>query len=139
MTRPHPTEQSVLRFSIAMTFVLALVGIGFGLASGASSIIFDGIYSLIDASMSTVALIDPQDDRPCKTRWVFLEGGAKERQSKRTGVIVPRNEAVLKQRDKPVVREAGPLDTNSTEATRQSYAPDEIVPKLNFNLKKTHD
>ena len=57
MTRPHPTEQSVLRFSIAMTFVLALVGIGFGLASGASSIIFDGIYSLIDASMTTVALI----------------------------------------------------------------------------------
>lgn len=57
MTRPHPTEQSVLRFSIAMTFVLALVGIGFGLASGASSIIFDGIYSLIDASMTTVALV----------------------------------------------------------------------------------
>ncbi|WP_304618016.1 cation diffusion facilitator family transporter [Paracoccus sp. (in: a-proteobacteria)] len=57
MTRPHPTEQSVLRFSIAMTFVLALIGIGFGLASGASSIIFDGIYSLIDASMTTVALV----------------------------------------------------------------------------------
>lgn len=57
MTRPQPTEQSVLRFSIAMTFLLALVGIGFGLASGAASIIFDGIYSLIDASMTSVALI----------------------------------------------------------------------------------
>ncbi|MBW7056755.1 cation transporter [Paracoccus bogoriensis] len=57
MTRPYPTEQSILRFSIAMTFLLALIGIGFGLASGASSIIFDGIYSLIDASMTTVALV----------------------------------------------------------------------------------
>lgn len=56
-TRAAPNEQQVLRFSIAMTFVLAVVGIGFGLASGAASIIFDGIYSLIDASMTTVALV----------------------------------------------------------------------------------
>lgn len=51
------TEQGVLKLSIAMTFVLALAGIGFGLASGAASIIFDGIYSLIDASMTSVALL----------------------------------------------------------------------------------
>ncbi|MFN3275131.1 MAG: cation diffusion facilitator family transporter [Paracoccus sp. (in: a-proteobacteria)] len=51
------TEQSVLRLSIAMTFVLALAGVGFGLASGAASIIFDGIYSLIDASMTSIALL----------------------------------------------------------------------------------
>lgn len=56
-SRAAPTEQGVLRFSIAMTFVLAVVGIGFGIASGAASIIFDGIYSLIDASMTTVALV----------------------------------------------------------------------------------
>merc|ERR1712065_8924 len=45
--------------------------------------------------VSKVALIDPQDDKPCKTRWVYLEGGEKARQSKRTGAIIPKNELTL--------------------------------------------
>lgn len=56
MTRPM-SEQAVLRLSIAMTFVVAAVGIGFGMASGSASIIFDGIYSLTDAVMTSVALL----------------------------------------------------------------------------------
>ncbi|WP_204245713.1 cation transporter [Paracoccus sp. S4493] len=56
MTRPM-SEQAVLRLSIAMTFVVAAVGIGFGVASGSASIIFDGIYSLTDAVMTSVALL----------------------------------------------------------------------------------
>ncbi|WDA13050.1 cation diffusion facilitator family transporter [Paracoccus marcusii] len=56
MTRPM-SEQAVLRLSIAMTFVAAAVGIGFGVASGSASIIFDGIYSLTDAVMTSVALL----------------------------------------------------------------------------------
>ena len=56
MTRPM-SEQAVLRLSIAMTFVVAAVGIGFGVASGSASIIFDGIYSLTDAMMTAVALL----------------------------------------------------------------------------------
>ena len=56
MTRPM-SEQAVLRLSIAMTFVVAAVGIGFGVASGSTSIIFDGIYSLTDAVMTSVALL----------------------------------------------------------------------------------
>lgn len=51
------TEQGVLKLSIAMTFAVALAGIAFGLASGSASIIFDGIYSLTDASMTSVALL----------------------------------------------------------------------------------
>ncbi|MBK4214645.1 cation transporter [Paracoccus caeni] len=51
------TEQGVLRLSIIMTFIVAAVGVGFGILSGSASIIFDGIYSLTDASMTVVALI----------------------------------------------------------------------------------
>ncbi|WP_410219461.1 cation transporter, partial [Paracoccus sp. (in: a-proteobacteria)] len=50
-------EQAVLKLSIAMTFVVAAAGIGVGLASRSSSIVFDGIYSLTDASMTSVALL----------------------------------------------------------------------------------
>jgi len=43
--------------SIAATVVIALFGIVFGLASGSFSIMFDGVYSLLDASMSVLALL----------------------------------------------------------------------------------
>ncbi|TXI05048.1 MAG: cation transporter [Rhizobium sp.] len=51
------TEQSVLRISIIVTFVLAVAGIVFGLLSGSYAIVFDGVYALTDASMTIVALI----------------------------------------------------------------------------------
>ncbi len=51
------TEQSVLRISIIVTFVLAAAGIVFGLLSGSYAIVFDGVYALTDASMTIVALI----------------------------------------------------------------------------------
>ena len=51
------TEQGVLRLSLVVTLVLALFGIGFGLLSGSFSIVFDGIYALIDSSMTVVALL----------------------------------------------------------------------------------
>lgn len=46
------TEAGVLRTSIAVTLVVATAGILFGLLSGSFSITFDGLYSLVDASMS---------------------------------------------------------------------------------------
>lgn len=49
-------ESSVLRLSIATTLLIALTGILFGLVSGSFSIVFDGVYSLVDASMSALAL-----------------------------------------------------------------------------------
>lgn len=51
------SEQGVLRISIAVTLLVASLGIAFGLASGSFSIIFDGVYSLLDASMSGLALV----------------------------------------------------------------------------------
>lgn len=54
---PLPLEQQVLRRSLAVIVLLAVVGIGFGLLSGSYAIIFDGVYALIDASMTVVALL----------------------------------------------------------------------------------
>lgn len=51
------TEQNILRISIAATIVVSAVGIIFGLLSGSFAIVFDGVYSLADASMSILALI----------------------------------------------------------------------------------
>lgn len=50
-------EQAVLRLSIVVTFLLAAFGVIYGLFIGSGSIIFDGIYSLMDASMTMVALL----------------------------------------------------------------------------------
>lgn len=51
------TEQSVLRLSIAVTLALAGMGILFGLLSGSYAIVFDGVYALIDAVMTILALL----------------------------------------------------------------------------------
>ena len=51
------TEQDLLRTSIAVTLFIASIGIAFGLASGSFSIVFDGVYSLVDASMSGLSLM----------------------------------------------------------------------------------
>ncbi|OLP62437.1 cation diffusion facilitator family transporter [Xaviernesmea oryzae] len=51
------TEQAVLRMSVAMTVLVAAVGIVFGLLSGSFAIVFDGIYALTDATMTLVALL----------------------------------------------------------------------------------
>lgn len=51
------SEQGLLRTSIAVTLFIASIGIAFGLASGSFSIVFDGVYSLVDASMSGLSLI----------------------------------------------------------------------------------
>ncbi|MDQ2067378.1 cation transporter [Xinfangfangia sp. CPCC 101601] len=50
-------EKGVLRLSVAVTVLVALLGIGFGLISGSFAIIFDGVYSLTDASMSLLSLL----------------------------------------------------------------------------------
>ncbi len=50
-------EQRLLRVSIIATVVVATLGISFGLLSGSSAIIFDGVYSLVDATVTLVALL----------------------------------------------------------------------------------
>ncbi|MGQ0583843.1 MAG: cation diffusion facilitator family transporter [Reyranella sp.] len=49
-------EQGLLKLSIAVTVVVAAVGVVFGLLSGSLSIVFDGVFGAIDAAMSGLAL-----------------------------------------------------------------------------------
>lgn len=49
-------EQRLLKLSIAVTIAVASVGVVFGLLSGSMSIVFDGVFSAIDAAMSGLAL-----------------------------------------------------------------------------------
>jgi cation diffusion facilitator family transporter len=49
-------EQRMLRLSIGVTVLVALVGVVFGLLSGSLSIVFDGVFAAIDAAMSGLAL-----------------------------------------------------------------------------------
>lgn len=51
------TEQFALKLSIAVTFLVAVIGIVFGVLSGSSAIVFDGVYSLADAIMTIAALL----------------------------------------------------------------------------------
>lgn len=50
-------ERNVLRTSIAATLLVAVVGVVLGLASGSFSIMFEGIYSVVDAGMTALALV----------------------------------------------------------------------------------
>lgn len=50
------TEQQALKVSLAGVLLLSVLGIGFGLISGSFAILFDGVFSLIDAVMSVVSI-----------------------------------------------------------------------------------
>lgn len=49
-------EQKVLKRSIAATVAIGVFGVGFGALSGSLSIAFDGMFSVVDASMTFLAL-----------------------------------------------------------------------------------
>jgi len=50
-------EQRILKISIAVTFLLAVTGILFGLLSGSLAIVFDGMFNVVDMIMSILALL----------------------------------------------------------------------------------
>jgi len=50
-------EQATLKFSIALTVCLGLLGVGSGLATGSQAIIFDGMYSFVDVVPTIVSLV----------------------------------------------------------------------------------
>lgn len=54
--RGDTKEQKTLRASITVTALIALLGVVLGLLSGSTSIVFDGVYSTVDAAMSILAL-----------------------------------------------------------------------------------
>ncbi|NDK30634.1 cation diffusion facilitator family transporter [Nesterenkonia haasae] len=50
------TEQQVLKLSLAGVLLVSALGISFGLFSGSFAILFDGVFSLVDAVMSIVSI-----------------------------------------------------------------------------------
>jgi predicted Co/Zn/Cd cation transporter (cation efflux family) len=50
-------EQKILRRSIVATILIGAAGVLFGILSGSLSIIFDGMFSAVDASMTALALM----------------------------------------------------------------------------------
>jgi cation diffusion facilitator family transporter len=50
-------EQRALKISILVTLGVSTLGIVFGLLSGSRSVLFDGVFSTIDAAMSGLALV----------------------------------------------------------------------------------
>ncbi|XP_019859548.1 PREDICTED: uncharacterized protein LOC100632341, partial [Amphimedon queenslandica] len=49
--------------------------------------------------VSNVALVDPEDGKPCRIRYQYTEDGEKVRVSKRSGRIIPKPVEVLERRD----------------------------------------
>ncbi|WP_016597123.1 cation transporter, partial [Yersinia pestis] len=50
-------EQQILRRSIFYTLIIAVMGIVFGIVCGSMSIIFDGMFSALDAGMCSLSLL----------------------------------------------------------------------------------
>lgn len=50
------TEQQALKTSLAGILLVSALGIGFGIVSGSFAILFDGVFSLVDAVMSIVSI-----------------------------------------------------------------------------------
>lgn len=50
-------EQQILKRSLLCTVLIASLGIGFGVLSSSLSIIFDGMFSAVDAAMCSLALL----------------------------------------------------------------------------------
>ncbi|SET04076.1 cation diffusion facilitator family transporter [Thorsellia anophelis] len=50
-------EQAILKRSIRFTIILASLGISFGLVSGSLAIVFDGMFSAVDAGMCSLAFL----------------------------------------------------------------------------------
>ncbi len=51
------TEQGTIRFSIALTVFLGVLGVASGLVTGSQAIIFDGMYSFVDVVPTIMSLL----------------------------------------------------------------------------------
>lgn len=50
------TEQQALKLSLAGILSVSALGIGFGITSGSFAVLFDGVFSLVDAVMSIISI-----------------------------------------------------------------------------------
>jgi cation diffusion facilitator family transporter len=56
-SKQSKAEQGTLKFSIALTVFLGVVGVASGLATGSQAIIFDGMYSFVDVVPTIASLV----------------------------------------------------------------------------------
>lgn len=52
-----PNEETILKRSLVAIMMVACLGIAFGIVSGSFAILFDGVFSLVDAAMTILSLI----------------------------------------------------------------------------------
>lgn len=52
-----PNEEAILKRSLVAIMMVACLGIAFGIVSGSFAILFDGVFSLVDAAMTILSLI----------------------------------------------------------------------------------
>ena len=52
-----PSEETILKRSLVAIMTVACLGIGFGIVSGSFAILFDGVFSMVDAAMTVLSLV----------------------------------------------------------------------------------
>ena len=78
--------------------------------------------------VSNVALIDPEQGRPTKVHWGYLEDGSKVRVSKLSGAILPKPErSDLKYINRTASKEPGDLDTAPNDVLERTYKGEDFV------------
>ena len=54
---PTPNEETILKQSLVAIVLVSVLGIVFGIRSGSFAILFDGVFSLVDAAMTVLSLL----------------------------------------------------------------------------------
>lgn len=77
--------------------------------------------------ISNVSLIDPDLNKPTKTKTGYLEDGTKVRVSKKTGAIIPKpDRSNLTYQARTKDKQPGPLDTPSKFVLQKTYAGEDF-------------
>ena len=72
--------------------------------------------------VSNVALIDPKLDTTCRIKIGYLEDGTRVRQSKKSGVIIPKpDRSHLTYINRTKKRQDGPEDTKPEQVLQKTY------------------
>ena len=84
-------EQSTLKFSIALTVFLGMLGVASGLVTNSQAIIFDGMYSFVDVVPTVVSLLVvkliARGNQSSLPVWVLAPGAAGGRAARRILVV----------------------------------------------------
>jgi large subunit ribosomal protein L24 len=75
--------------------------------------------------VTNVSLVDPEDNKPCKVVYKYMEDGTKVRVSKRSGCVIPKPPDLADRKD--FKSRSGYLegdkDTKAADVTKVTYVP----------------